>query len=415
MKNIIYFLLCLFIISCSDSDLISKEEPKDIPKEEPKVKIEEPTVPGVVLNKYVINNTIKVSDQSGNTYEKLKNAISAATSGDMILLDIDVVFEGNKSPIRVNKELVFKGAEKVSGKYKLQRPVQEKVSMIIEASNVKVENILFENASQQLIFKGNHSNITVENCHFKNGRYTGLDFREGRFTDTNVLNSTFDDCKFGLQTFDCNVLDNFRIEGCEFLEGDHQLSLDNPNSTIEKHNNIVINNCTFGLTERFNIALANTKNVMISNCIANGGRGKYSQALHIEDKTSDVMVYKNRLICKTDIAVLLYATDKFGHGQGERLTEAQKLEYGSRNVTLNNNYIESGSADAAISVTYGKGYLRVKGNNTIVSGNRGVSSSKSLSNGMTIEIDEQTSIKGKTYAEIKQENDDVRKTYVSLR
>lgn len=358
------------------------------------------------------------SIKTKNTRQKLIEAHNKAKSGDVIIVDVDVFFNANDKPVIISKNgLTLKGKTKESGKYKIERATTRDFILKVTGGNITVENLLFIKGVQQLYFenKRDHAtSISVKNCHFKQGRYTGVNFK-GKFENTKIESTIFEDTKFSLQTMDCPVLKNFIVDSCKFYGGDHQLSLDNPHAEIITHENIQIKNSYFGLCDRFNIALANTRNVTISNNTFLGGKQAYSQALHFEDRTKDIFVINNKIKCLADVAILLYATDKIGHGTGRRLTEAEKIESGSGNITLDNNTIESGSADSAISVGYGKGFLKIKDNNTITSQNTGIKSFKSK-NTIVFDIDDNTFIKGRKYGDIKDiANVDVKKTFIDIK
>lgn len=362
---------------------------------------------------------IVVSKQKGDTSKKqFMNAYNKAQSGDVVIVDLDIVLNNSDKQININKpNLIFKGKNHDNRQNQIKRTHQKNIILRINASNITLENLAFVNGVQQVVF-GKHEKKTIENikvvsCSFKDGRYTGVDFR-GNFINTKIINSTFENCKFSLQTMDCEILKNFVVERCTFIKGDHQLSLDNPHATNLQHQNIKILNSTFGLCDRFNIALANTQNVTIANCTLLGGTGPYSQALHIEDRTKNVHVVKNKITCMQDVAILLYATDKIGHGTGRRLTEEEKIASGSGNIVLDHNTITSGNKDAAISVGYGKGYFKIFGNNTIATEHQGIKTFTSKN--MKFEINDKTLIKGKSYKEIKQiPNKKEQETFVKIR
>lgn len=368
----------------------------------------------ILAAKEIYLSSMKAKDNR----QKLVEAHKKAKTGDIIIVDLDITFGILDKPITISKNgLIIKGKEKASGKYKIERPNVKDFILKVTGGNITVKNLLFIKGMQQLYFnyagKGATS-ITIENCYFKQGKYTGINFK-GKFENTTIKNSTFENTKFSLQSMDCPILKNFIVDSCKFIGGDHQLSLDNPHAKIIEHKNIQIKNSHFGLCDRFNIALANTRNVIISNNTFLGGTGNYSQALHFEDRTKDVLVKNNTISCMADVAILLYATDKIGHGTGRRLTEAEKIESGSGNITLDNNTITSGSADTAISVGYGKGFLKIKSNNTIISKNVGIKSFKSKQT-IVFEIDNNVIIKGKKYGDIKNiSNSTTKKQYIDIK
>lgn len=399
MKNFSYLLLGLLFFSCANESL--QEEIDNISYQDISSKA----------------GTIRVSAQSGNSVQKFREAINKASSGDTVLLDVDVNMTNNDGAVTINKSITLKGADRGNVKYVIKRSLKQRAILIVTSSDVSIENITFVNGDRQLLFSTDQTvrNSAVTNCNFKGSGYTGIDFR-GKFVNSKITNSYFENCRFGLQTYDCPVLDGFLADKLIFRGGDHQLSLDNPNATISKHQNITISNSRFFIAKRFNIALANTRNITIFNNIMDGGTDNYSQGLHIEDRTSNVSIIKNTIKCIKDVAVLVYSTDKFGHGQGNQLTEQQKRDYGSRNITLDNNVIESGNSDYAIKIVYGKGLFKVFGNNIVKSGNRGLDAFKSKDNGMSFQINDNATIKDRKYKDIKTEsNNSVRESYVRIR
>ncbi|NIJ45500.1 polygalacturonase [Wenyingzhuangia heitensis] len=373
----------------------------------------------VSLSQITFAKDILVSSQTdtNNTRQQFINAYNKAVSGDVIIVDVDVLLKENEAPIVISKNnLTIKGKNKGIGKFKFLRNNQKEFIVKVIGSNITIQNLLFLNGMQQLYFINQKEivhHINVVDCYFKNGKYTGVNFK-GNFKNVNVTNTIFENTKFSLQTMDCSILENFIVDDCKFFKGDHQISLDNPHAEIKSHKNIQIKNTFFGLTSRFNIALANTQNVTIKNCVFEGGTGPYSQALHFEDRTKNVWVKNNKIKCMADVAILLYATDKIGHGTGRRLTEEEKQASGSGNITLDNNVIESGNTDTAISIGYGKGYLKIKANNIITSKSYGIKSFKSATT-MRFLIDSKTMIKGKKYGDILKISDkETKESYVRI-
>ncbi|NJB81796.1 right-handed parallel beta-helix repeat-containing protein [Wenyingzhuangia aestuarii] len=352
---------------------------------------------------------ILVSSETGteNTRQKFINAYNKAQSGDVIVVDLDILIQDNEAPIVISKNnITLKGKDKGIGKYKLLRNNQKNFILKVTGSNITIQNLLFLNGLQQLYFVNNKqitNQIKVMDCYFKNGKYTGINFK-GSYQNVAITRTIFENTKFSIQTMDCPILENFIVDDCKFFKGDHQISLDNPHAEIIRHKNIQIKNTYFGLCDRFNLALANTQNVLIKKCTFLGGTGPYSQALHFEDRTKDVLVINNSIKCLADVAILLYATDKIGHGTGRRLTEEEKQASGSGNITLDNNVIQSGKADSAISVGYGQGFIKIKGNNIIKSESIGIKSFKSAKT-MTFLIDKKTLINGKRYSDIQKITD----------
>ncbi|WP_010134521.1 right-handed parallel beta-helix repeat-containing protein [Ochrovirga pacifica] len=347
---------------------------------------------------------ILVSKQKGSTdRQKFVSAYEKAQKGDVVIVDMDIVLHNDENPIHIKKNKIsIVGKIQGDSLFKITRTHQKNFLFKVSSQHINIKNLQFEQGMQQLYFQNEpHTSkkITIENCYFKNGKYTGINFK-GKYKNVLIKNCTFNNTKFSLQTMDCPVLENFVIDTCQFIKGDHQISLDNPHANIVKHKNIHIKNCSFGFASRFNIALANTQNVCIENSNFKGGTGSYAQALHFEDRTKNVLVKNNKIECMADVAILLYATDKIGHGTGRKLTEEEKYASGSGNVTLINNQITSGMADAAISIGYGQGYLKITGDNVIQSKKEAIKSFKSAKN-IQLMIDDHTFINGKRYDEIK--------------
>lgn len=347
--------------------------------------------------------TINVSTSKGfTTAQKLTNAYEKAKSGDEVLLDIDVLISGKLPFVMYKNNVNLKGGQKKKGKFKIYRNDNHKITVNVLASQVAITNIQIEEGVQGLVLgskqRSNSKNVIISNCDFKNCQYTGVNFY-GNHTGVTIDYCNFYDCKFSLQTLDCKVLKNFKISNCEFHEGDHQISLDNPHVKKPKHENISIENCTFHIAERFNIALANTQNVVIKDCTMAGGRKEYSQGLHFEDRSENIYVLNNTINNKNDCAVLSYATDKIGHGQGRKLTEKEKRAAGCKNITLKNNIINGGGKnDAAISITYGRGFFKIEGDNKITSDQQGIKINTSQN--LMLKIDTKAVINDQIYQEI---------------
>jgi len=362
---------------------------------------------------------IRVSSRSGNSRAKLVSAINAARPGDTVLLDQNVTFGANDGAITISRDnITIRGRGRSNGKYAITRPATNRTFLIVTAKVSTITNIEFRGSTAQIIFRPGNATATrvrVNNCVFRNSGYTGIDFSNGRFRNTIIKNCRFFNCPFSIQTFDCPILRDFTIEDCQFTGGDHQISLDNPLARIQDHGNIRISRCRFNRARRFNVALANTRNVLVDNNVMEGGTQAYSQCLHIEDRTRNVIARSNTMRNNADVAVLSFTTDRVGHGgNGRRLTESERVRDGSSNITLDNNTISSGSADAAISVGYGRGFFRIFGNNVITSGNRGVDAFRAVNT--NFEINDNARIKGKRYRDIRNDRNVMRReSYVRIR
>ncbi len=371
--------------------------------------------PIVVLDSEIqAKKSLIVSKQSGNTARKrLFAAYSKAVSGDAIIVDEDVLFRGNESPLTITKNgITIRGAARGNSKYSIKRNNKRKTTLFVRANNVTLDNLIFE-GSQNCVFVGYNKNndtynflntviknFKVRNSVFKHSNYTGIDIR-ALVQGVEIYNTEFTDCPFSLQTFDCRVIKDFLVQKCTFNGGDHQISLDNALiGNNGEYENIIIKENKFNLTKRFNIALANVRNVSImENKNMQGGTNSYSQPIHIEDRSSNITINGNTMKSK-DIGILLYGTDKFGHGGNSRpLTAAEKKSRGSGNVYLSGNSITT-TGDHAISSTYGKGYMTIEGNN-ILNANNG---KKALlirnSNAFNVKVGANAMFKGKRFRDI---------------
>ncbi|GAA4237648.1 hypothetical protein GCM10022291_25100 [Postechiella marina] len=336
--------------------------------------------------------TIKISTQTGSPVEKLNNAYKKAKHGDIILVDVDIIFTKSDKDFLINKEgITFIGKNKKDGsRFEIRKEIKKNNLIVLRAGFTTFENISFKNATNliRVESKGKvFSNITVKNCVFTNGGYTGVDFR-GDFKNILVENTTFNDCKFGVQTMDSVILKNFLVNRCVFKGGDHQISIDNAfaDTHLIDHSDIIIENCEFYVAARFNIALANTRNAIIrNNSRMDGGLQKYSQAIHIEHDTRDVLIQNNTMRNDVGNAIIIFSTGYTGHGNGRKIPNEEKIDFGSSNITLDGNTITY-SKQHAIAIGYGKGFLKIKGNNIINSEER-IISAYNTKKTMTFDID----------------------------
>lgn len=372
---------------------------------------------------------IFVKSTAGATpYKKLENAIKSANTGDVIIVNIDIPFNAGDKTITITKGITIRGANRPNDRYKLIRKAingnrNNGNILVIRSSNVTIKNInlvIYNGTGYKAIDVGLpanrkvvYSNLKFIGCNFvqKNATDTarGL-FFEGSFKNVLVKNCKFN-FWFGLVARDCPTLDNFKITECEFSNGSHQISFDGAllgendptygiGERLTKHSNIIIEKSKFKISKSFNIALANTHNVIIrNNTQIDGGTESYSQPIHIEDRCKNISITGNKMKSK-QAAILLFSTGKVGHGQGRNFTEAEKKAKGSGNVTITNNSIDA-ELDA-VSVTYLNGYLTFKGNNIITSRKKALNVRKSNAN-TSLKIANETRMKGKLYLDIKKE------------
>lgn len=353
-------------------------------------------------------NILLSSRPGSSAHAKLVNAYNLAQSGDVIIVDRDVNFDA-KSPITIKKvNIKFQGKSRKSGKFRLYRTKGTNAVLKVQASQTKLVNLLFSGGAKPVQVGAGEGvvlkRLKFVNCDIPGGTFTGLDFRNSNFDGVVINKCKFSSAPFSLLVSDCRTVKNFRVLNSTFNGSDHQISFDAAELDGNlQHSGIEIRDCVFNLTKRFNIALANTRNVKILDCNLKGGTNSYSQCVHIEDRSRNILIKNSTLVNTKHAALLIYSTDRFGHGTGPALTLDQKRNYGSGNVTLDGNTLESGKAESAIRATYGTGFLNIFGNNKIISGNRGLNSTQSGKFNVT--INENTLIKGKKWSEIQKLKD----------
>jgi parallel beta-helix repeat protein len=132
-----------------------------------------------------------------------------------------------------------------------------------------------------------------------------------------------------------------------------------------------------------------------------GGLQKYSQAIHIEHDTRDVLIKNNTMKNDVGNAIIIFSTGYTGHGNGRKIPNEEKIDFGSSNITLDGNTITS-SKQHAISIGYGRGFLKIKGNNIINSDQR-IISGFATKKTMTFELDKNALFNGKKYGDITKE------------
>lgn len=195
------------------------------------------------------------------------------------------------------------------------------------------------------------------------------------------------------------------------LNGSHQISLDGAlldendptytlNQSLVLHRNIVIENSKFTVTKSFNIAVAYTKNVIIRNNLQiDSGTNNYSQPIHIEDRSRNISIIGNTMKSK-QIGILIFSSNKVGHGQGRTFTPAELATRGSGNILIRNNRVEG--AVLAVQSTFLNGFLTFEGDNRLTSRGRALAVIKSTQDNTTkLTINDQTRLKGQLYSAVK--------------
>lgn len=410
MKKLTLLLLAsILIISCSSDS----QEIKTIETDDDEVVVEDDDSGDDDGDSEVDDNSgdddsaekpqIKVSEESGTTnYNKLISALTKANIDNEILIDVDIDFaETDKAIILDKPNITIKGADITGDKYKLTRIGIHKSRnnilnslIVVTSDNIKIENVellINDGKGYRCAFIGSinangginsrtklYSNISFSKCDFKQTLKTGITrglFFEGSFANVVVEECCFNNW-FGLVARDCPTLDNFTINKNTFLDGSHQISLDGAllgetdptygiGEVLVKHADISVTNNTFGITKSFNLAIANTQNVYVFNNDFEGGIQAYSQPVHIEDHSKNIEVIGNRINNPNSTAILVYSTDKVGHGQGRAFTNEEKKAKGSGNVLIKDNI--TSSKNPCVIATYLQGYLKFEGQNTFSS------------------------------------------------
>jgi hypothetical protein len=99
-------------------------------------------------------------------------------------------------------------------------------------------------------------------------------------------------------------------------------------------------------------------------------------------------------------AVLVYSTDRFGHGTGALLTYQEKLAYAAGPVTLESNTITGAGRDGVI-LQFLSGNANFYGTNTIEGNNFGIEHWDVEVDPSQIVIADTNSIKGRTWSWLK--------------
>ena len=315
--------------------------------------------------------TYPLSAESGDFKDRMASAINKAVAGDTILIDLDFTVD---RPFTVWKSGITVDG---MGSTLTHAGTDERI-LAGNQSDTTFKNINFVGGLRSLFIK--NVNQTLSNLRFENLTISGSQFHGIGIIETNVDNvtitgCTFNDKPFGILFFDCYQMTNIQIDNNTFNGGSHQISLDNAElGETQNHSSIRIENNTFGEASMFNVALANTKAGLIKSNSMAGGTNPYSQCVHIEDRARNAYIKLNTMNNEGDPgsdAVLVYSTDRFGHGTGALLTYWEKLEYAAGPVTLESNTITGAGRDAVI-LQFLSGNANFYGTNTLIGNNFGI-------------------------------------------
>lgn len=358
--------------------------------------------------------TYSLSNEVGDFKDRMIAAHTKAEAGDSILIDLDFTVD---RPFTIWKPgLTIDGM----GSTLTHAGTDERI-LACNVSDTTFKNINFVGAIRSLFIK--NVNATLSNLRFENLTVSGTKFHGIGFIETNVDNvtitgCTFNDKPFGILFFDCYQMTNIQIDNNTFNGGSHQISLDNAElGEIQNHSNIRIENNTFGKASMFNVALANTKAGLIKSNSMAGGLNSYSQCVHVEDRARNAYIKMNTMNnegATGSDAVLVYATDRFGHGTGALLTYQEKLAYAAGPITLESNTINGAGRDAVI-LQFLSGTANFYGTNTLIGDNYGIELWHGEVDPSQLVIAETTTFKqGKTWGAIQNWNLKRRGKYVNF-
>lgn len=358
--------------------------------------------------------TYALSNYSGDFKDRIVAAHGEASAGDTILIDQNFTVD---RPFTVWKPgLTIDGM----GNTLTHAGTDERI-LACMVSDTTFKNINFEGAIRSIFIK--NVNETLSNLRFENLTVSGTEFHGIGIIETNVDNvtitgCTFNDKPFGILFYDCYQMTNIYINNNTFNGGSHQISLDNAElGETQNHSNIRIENNTFNEATMFNVALANTKSGLIKSNSMAGGTNAYSQCVHVEDRARNAYIKQNTMINEGDPgsdAVLVYSTDRFGHGTGALLTYQEKLAYAAGPITLESNTI-NGAGRSAVILQFLSGNANFYGTNTLIGDNYGIEIWDTEVDPSQLVIADSTVFKqGKTWGEIKNWSIRRRSKYVNF-
>ncbi|MEO0793871.1 MAG: hypothetical protein AAFX93_01840 [Verrucomicrobiota bacterium] len=353
-----------------------------------------------------------LSNYSGDFKSRMTAAVNQSSSGDVISVNVNL---NANSPYTLTKSgltLTGNGTITANGSKILN----------LKASNTTIKNITFNGGTRTIdvTSNGTLNNITFDNVKVKNGPYRGIGFYETNINNITVKNCTFTNKPFSVEIHDCAMATNVTITNNTFNSSDHQVSLDCADlGNNLNHSNIRITNNTFNVTARHNLALANMKASLIKGNVMKGGTAGYTQCVHIEDRTRGAYIKENQMTnwgngSGSGDAVIIYTTDRFGHGTGALLTPQQKRAYASGPVSLENNTI-IGAGRHGVLISYLQGKANFWGNNQTLKGNNKAIFKSNIVNTSQLNIADSTKFKNnRTWGVLKNWSPSARSGYVNF-
>lgn len=290
--------------------------------------------------------TYPLSSETGDFKDRMIAAHNKAVAGDTILVDMDFIVSRSFT--------ISKAGLIVDGTGILTNDGTDERTLGVGASDTTVRNLTFVGGIRAIKVKSTAtlSNLLFENLTIQNGTFHGIGLLDTDFDNVTITGCTFTDSPFSVLAMDCATMSNIFINNNTFNGSDHQISLDCADLGENlNHSFIRIEDNIFNETDKFNVALANMKAALVKSNTMAGGTSSYSQCVHVEDRTRNAYIKMNTMLNQGDPnsdAVLVYTTDRFGHGTGELLTYEEKLAYASGPVTLEGNIINGAGRNAVI-------------------------------------------------------------------
>ncbi len=358
--------------------------------------------------------TFSLANETGDFRARMTSAVNKAHAGDTIIVDknytVGAWYTLSKPGITIkgNRTLTATRAHVLR----------------IEASNTSVEGLTFINGTQSIKVQSGStlSNLKFDDIEIKGNGYAGLFFNDTNLDNVTITNSVFRK-SFGVLMEDAERFTNIRISNNTFhtagTGNGHEISLDCAEVPgALNHRNVRIESNTFYKTEAFNVALANISSCLIVNNTMYGGSNAYSQCVHIEDRTANTYI-KNNIMWNTgegraSHAVLLYATDRSGRGQGDILTQEQKINiYSPRNISLEGNKI-NGAAGRGVQISLLRPGSKVNfyGENNINADDTAIAISRYVETDQ-LNIGNATTLKGQAWSSLKNRSTRDRSDFVN--
>lgn len=313
--------------------------------------------------------TYPLSNETGDFKDRMISAQNKAISGDTILIDMDFTVSRSFT--------ISKQGLTVDGTGTLTNDGTDDRTLSINVSDTTFKNLTFVGGVRAIkVTSANTlSNLVFENLTILNGTFHGIGIFDTDIDNVTITGCTFTESPYSVLMMDCPTMTNIYINNNTFNGSNHQISLDCAELDENlNHSNIRIENNTFNETLNFNVALANMKAGLVKSNVMAGGTNSYSQCVHVEDRTRNAYIKMNTMINEGDPgsdAVLVYSTDRFGHGTGELLTYQEKLAYASGPISFEANTI-NGAGRSSVILQFLSGNANFYGSNLLLADGYGI-------------------------------------------